>query len=455
LLIGLDCAAPELLFHRFIDKLPNFRRLLRNGVHGRLESCDPPITIPAWAVMASGKDPGALGVYGFRHREDYSYSDIRITTSKDIREKRVWDYVSTAGGKSCIVGVPPSYPPFPLDGCMIGGFIAPSTEYDYTYPQSLKNEIDDIVDDYALDVEFRIDDKINLEKNITEMTGKHFKLVKHLITAKEWRFFMFVEIGLDRIHHAFWRYFDETHHLHEPGSGFENVVEDYYILLDRHVGEILQLIDNETIVIVSSDHGGKAMKGAFCINAWLERQGYLRYKEPVDDVSSFNAELVDWAETTAWGWGGYYARVFLNVKGRETHGTVDPEDYETMRDEIAERLRSIRGPDGEFWDNKVMKPEDIYSECNGKPPDLMIYFDDLNWRSAGTTGHRSLYLAVNDTGPDDAMHDKMGVYVYFDPKRDLEGKEIDMSILDIAPTILRSMGLPIPEDLKGTPNPYI
>jgi predicted AlkP superfamily phosphohydrolase/phosphomutase len=207
--------------------------------------------------------------------------------------------------------------------------------------------------------------------------------------------------------------------------------------------------------MVSSDHGGKAMKGAFCINTWLERQGYLRYKEPDDGVLSFNAELVDWEETTAWGWGGYYARVFLNVKGRETHGTVKPEDYEAKRDEIAERLRSIRGPDGEFWDNKVMKPEDIYSECNGEPPDLMIYFDDLNWRSAGTTGHRSLYLAANDTGPDDAMHDKMGVYIYFDPKRDLEGKETDMSILDIAPTILRSMGLPIPEDLKGTPNPYI
>ena len=96
LVIGLDCAAPDLLFNKFLHKLPNCKKIKQKGIYGQLESCDLPITIPAWAVMTSGKDPGTLGVYGFRHRTNNSINDIWITTSNHIKEKRIWDYVSLA-----------------------------------------------------------------------------------------------------------------------------------------------------------------------------------------------------------------------------------------------------------------------------------------------------------------------------------------------------------------------
>ena len=451
LLIGLDCAAPDLLFNRFADKLPNFRRMMEKGVYGRLRSSDPPITIPAWTVMASSRSPGFLGLYGFRHRRDNSYKDIWIASSRRVRAKRIWDCVAEAGGKSCLVGVPPSYPPFPVEGWLVGGFITPDTNRNYTYPEELAQEIEEVVDEYQVDVEFRIEDKRSLVKDLFEMTEKHFEVVKHLMRTRDWSFFMFVEIGLDRIHHAFWKYFDEAHGLHVPGSEFEGVMEDYYVLLDEQVGELLELVDDDTIVFVASDHGGKPMKGAFCVNTWLEEQGLLKLKRPVEKVVRLNDADVDWENTVAWGWGGYYARIFLNLKGREEHGVVDPEDYERVRDDIAERLRSIRGPDGEEWDTKVLKPEEIYPECQGDPPDLMVYFDDLYWRSAGTMGQGNLYLPENDTGPDDAVHDMMGLYVYYDPSRDLGGRVEDLNILDVAPTLLRAMGLRIPADMEGSP----
>ena len=449
LLIGLDCAAPDLLFDRFIDRLPNFRRMMRRGVHGRLKSSDPPITIPAWTVMASSKSPGALGLYGFRHRRDNSYSDIWIASSNRVRVKRIWDYVSEAGGRSCIVGVPPSYPPFPVDGCLVGGFITPDTNRDYTYPKELREEIRRVIGEYPVDVEFRIDDKRSLVKEIFDMTEKHFEVIKHLMRTRDWNFFMFVEIGLDRVHHAFWKYFDETHHLHEPGNEFQGVVEDYYAYLDGKVGELLELIPEDTVVMVASDHGGKPMKGAFCFNTWLEEQGLLRLKKPVEGIKRLEDADVDWEKTVAWGWGGYYARVFLNVKGREEHGVVDPKDFEKVRDEIADKIRGIRGPDGEAWDTEVLKPEKIYPVCRGDPPDLMVYFDDLYWRSAGTMGHGNLYLPENDTGPDDAVHDKMGLYIYYDPRKDLGGRMVDMGIIDVAPTLMEAIGLPIPPDMEG------
>jgi predicted AlkP superfamily phosphohydrolase/phosphomutase len=451
LLIGLDCAAPDLLFNRFADKLPNFRRMMEKGVYGRLESSDPPITIPAWTVMASSKSPGVLGLYGFRHRRDNSYKDIWIASSRRVRAKRIWDFVAEAGGKSCLVGVPPSYPPFPLEGWLVGGFITPDTNRNYTYPEELAQEIDGVVGEYQVDVEFRIEDKRSLVKDLFEMTERHFEVIKHLMRTRDWSFFMFVEIGLDRIHHAFWKYFDEAHRLHEPGSEFEGVMEDYYVLLDEKVGELLELVDDDTVVFVASDHGGKPMKGAFCVNTWLEEQGFLKLKRPVEKIVRLNDADVDWENTVAWGWGGYYARVFLNLKGREEHGVVDPSDYERVRDDIAERLRGIRGPKGEEWDTKVLKPEEIYPECNGDPPDLMVYFDDLSWRSAGTMGQGNLYLPENDTGPDDAVHDMMGLYVYYDTSRDLRGRVEDLNILDVAPTLMRAMGLRVPEDMEGRP----
>jgi len=449
ILVGLDCAAPALLFERFIDRLPNFRRLMENGVYGRLESSDPPITIPAWTVMASSRSPGSLGLYGFRHRKNNSYKDIWIASSRRVQAKRIWDYVSEAGGKSCLVGIPPSYPPYPVDGWLVGGFITPDTNREYTYPPELGEEIKGAVKDYTVDVEFRIEDKAGLVKEIFEMTKNHFEALKHLARTKDWRFFMFVEIGLDRIHHAFWKYFDEKHNLYEPGSEFENVVGDYYELLDRKLGELLEIVDDDTVIFVASDHGGKAMKGAFCINTWLEQQGLLKLKSSVEKVVRLNDADVDWEKTVAWGWGGYYARVFLNLKGREEHGIVDPEDYEKVRDEIAEKLMKIRGPNGEEWDTKVLKPEEIYSETRGDPPDLMVYFDDLYWRSAGTMGQPDLYLPENDTGPDDAVHDKMGLFIYYDPREDHGGKVVDLNILDVAPTLLEAMGLPVPSDMEG------
>jgi len=80
LIIGLDCAPPSLIFDR-ADKLPNLNRLMTDGVSGPLRSCDPPITIPAWMVMATGKDPGQLGLYGFRHRRGYEYNKMWIANS--------------------------------------------------------------------------------------------------------------------------------------------------------------------------------------------------------------------------------------------------------------------------------------------------------------------------------------------------------------------------------------
>ena len=220
---------------------------------------------------------------------------------------------------------------------------------------------------------------------------------------------MFVEIGLDRIYHTFWRYFDDSHHLHVPGSDFKMVVRDYYIYLDRKIGALLDHVEEDTVILIVSDHGGKGMASCFCVNSWLEKEDLLKLSRPPVKVTSFNEVNVDWTRTSAWGWAGYYTRIFLNVKGREEMGIIKPEEYDTVRECLKETIKGIHGPNGEEWDTKVIKPKEVYPEVKGDAPDLMIYFNNLSWRSAGTLSHGTVYLHETDTGPDDAVHDMRGL----------------------------------------------
>ena len=167
LVIGLDCATPQLVFDRWRGDLPNLDRLMSHGVFGELESCIPAITVPAWSVMTSSKDPGTLGIYGFRNRADYSYDKMSIAMGDAVKVDRVWDVVGKSGKRVNVVGVPGTYPPRPVNGNLVSCFLTPSTKSNYTHPASLKEEIAKWVGEYYVDVpQFRTDDKDFLLKQI-------------------------------------------------------------------------------------------------------------------------------------------------------------------------------------------------------------------------------------------------------------------------------------------------
>ena len=447
--IGLDCATPKTLFEDFLDDCPNIKKLMKNGVYGKLRSSDPPITIPSWMVMSTSKNPGTLGVYGFRHRKGNSYSDYWIANSTTIKEPKIWDILGENGYQSIILGVPPTYPVQPIQGYLISCFITPDTFSNYTYPPELKLEIKEKVGNYVLDIPFRLEEKEKLLINIHKMTNIQFATIKYLMKTKKWDYVQFVVIGLDRIHHSFWKFYDKNHKKYELGNIYESAIKNYYKKLDREIGEILKLIDENTIVFIVSDHGAKAMKGCICVNIALENLGLLKFEEKSEPKTKIEDAKIDWEKTYAWGWGGYYARIFLNVKGREEKGIIDPENYEKWRNKIKKLLLEIPDDRGNPMNTKIFTPEELYTKINGDAPDLIVYFGDLDWRSAGTIGYDTMYLDENDIGPDDAVHDYDGIFIIYDPKRKI-GKELDQkNIVDIAPTILKLFDIKIPTDMEG------
>ncbi len=452
LIIGLDCATPQFVLDEWGDSLPTTRHLMSNGLYGRLKSTIPPITCPAWMCMATSKDPGQLGLYGFRNRKDYSYTGLTIANSTAVREPTLWDVLGRQGLKSALIGIPMTYPPRPLNGWMVTSFLTPSMDSQFTYPGTLKGELLRVAPDYQIDVrDFRTEDKDWLLKQIYDMTEQRFRFVAHMLKTKDWDFFEFVEMGIDRLYHGFWRYCAKDHRLYEPGNKYENAMWEYHRYVDEQMGKLLEIVPDDTLILVASDHGAKTMVGGICVNDWFVEQGYLKLKSTPDKPGRLEMDNIDWQHTVAWGEGGYYGRVMLNVQGREPEGIIPPGDYDKVRTEIGQALESLGDDRGQPIGTRALRPEDVYRAVNNIPPDLIVYFGNLDWRSAGTVGNRSAHIFENDTGPDDANHAEEGLFILYDPTSLDRGEVQGAELYDVPPTILQRMGLPVPEDMIGKP----
>ena len=450
MIVGLDCAEPSLVLGRWRHELPTISALADRGAYGRLTSVIPPITVPAWSCMMSSRTPGDLGVYGFRNRADHSYDAIFIANGTAIREPRLWDYATRAGKPSIVLGVPGTYPPRPLNGVMVSCFLTPSIESQYTFPPMLRREVEQVVGEYLFDCkDFRTDDKEYLLRQVYAMTDRRFALADHLLESKPWELFAMVEMGPDRMHHGFWKYMDPEHRLYEPGNPHEHAILEYHRHLDGLLGRLLQRADDDTAVLVVSDHGAKRMDGGIRVNEWLRREGYLATLREPQGVERLGDVGIDWSRTTAWSEGGYYARVFLNVRGREPEGVVDPAEVDAVRDRLAQELAGIPDEEGMPIGTRVFRPEDVYPEVNGVAPDLIVHFGDLLWRSVGTVGgNDGIHVFENDTGPDDANHAQDGLFVLAAPGVE-PGPVEGAHLLDIAPTVLELLGLDVPGSMRG------
>jgi len=449
LVIGLDCGAPELVFGN--GRLENLRRLMDRGCYGRLESVIPPITVPAWMCMAHSRDAGSLGVYGFRNRTSFAYDGLGVVNSRSISAPAIWDCLDQPGKQAVIVGVPPSYPPRKVNGVSIGCFLTPDpARSEFTHPAGLKTVLHDLVGDYPVDVTgFRTDDKQWLRTAIVDMTKKHFTVIRHLLKEIDWHYFQFVEIGLDRIQHGFWKFHDRQHRQYVAGNPFESVVLDYYKYLDDEIGTLFEFITDDDIVLVASDHGAQRLDGGFCVNEWLCREGLLTLHERPDRPTPFKPSQVDWTRTRVWSEGGYYARVFVNVEGREPAGIVPANQYEALLGDLQARFEALLDDRGAPMRSQVFRPDAIYRRVLGIPPDLIVQFGRLTWRSIGGVGYSELHVQENDTGPDDCNHAQFGMFILRAPGLPIRGEVQDMHLLDVAPTLLDLAGRDVPPSMQG------
>ena len=203
------------------------------------------------------------------------------------------------------------------------------------------------------------------------------------------------------------------------------------------------------MVLVVSDHGAQRLDGGIAVNEWLIREELLVLNEYPTTLTPFDKLNVNWAKTRVWSEGGYYARVFFNVQGREPQGVIPAGEYEHFQNEMKAKLEAMTDEKGQPLRSLVFKPRDLYKNVRNVAPDLIVHFGGLYWRSIGTVGHPAIHVQENDTGPDGCNHAQYGTFILAAPNCPLSGEYEGARLLDIAPTLLDLAGYEIPETMQG------
>jgi len=493
LVIGLDGVSLGLIESWAQEgELANFRKIMENGASGRLMSVIPPYTPPAWTSFMTGKNPGKHGIFGFTGK------NTGIMNASYIDGKTLWRILSDHGKKVIVINVPMTFPVERVNGILISGYMAPPHDI-YTYPQNLKEKLRIKFPDYRVYMD--TDDPLGGDEKATDswlkelylITKQNLEVTTYFMRNFEWDFLMTVLMGTDWISHVFWRYEDPASgYSIEMAKKYKGTIPRYYQEIDSILKKILDQIDEDTMVIIMSDHGSRSFHQVFCLQEWLMKVGLLKIKEKdprnvgfwlsrmgvsleklmtlmsahrkllglgrwiwsTFQLDSFIASSADWSKTRAYpAQGGIY----INLKGREPHGIVEPgKDYEEVREFLLQRLLAYRDPkSGEKVFNRIFRKEEIYSGSHlDEAPDLAFVAEGPYLVSRGLLVPREIVRFAKNFTPEilqSAKHEIEGALLVMGGNVRKNMKIRNASIVDLTPTILYALGVPIPSDMDGRP----
>lgn len=488
--IGLDCATWDLIKPwANAKKLPNFMRLIEEGTTANLKSTYPPVTPVAWPSLFTGKNPGKHGIFGFTDSDPLS-SKIPCISNNYMKCKPIWDILSENGKKVCLVNIPFAFPPSKVNGIMTSGMRTPSINSEFTYPKELKKELlekFDFIPDYGADV---YKDKETFctahDKNLKE----NLKMSLYLLRKKKWDFYMFIPAEIDHVQHFFWDDMDENHPLHNDKTSekYNNKILEYYKKFDVYLGKIMDYVDDDTILIVVSDHGAGPLHKEIALHEWLRKEGYLKLRKTeginfqvlikkifskigldtekiksllhrlglsryIKPLPVFLREMIpskepkmwdiDWEKTKAYAHHSF-GQIYINQKVLKGSSTME---YENLRTGIIKKLYELKDPDtGSNIVKKVYKKEELYSGPNlSKAPDLYAVPITETYEFVSFSKDGSIFSSPCLPG----HHNENGILIFYG-KGIKKGKEIrNITMYDVAPTMLHILNHSIPNDMDG------
>ena len=539
---GID-GVPYSLVAEHEGEFPNLAAIADEGSAGAIDSIVPPESSACWPALTTGVNPGETGVYGFQDREVDSY-DTYVPMGRDVQATRLWDRVQAVDGEdlqATVMNVPVTFPPQRDVQRMVSGFLSPGVEA-AAYPDELRQTLEDL--NYRIDVNAKLGhdaDKSDFVADAHRTLDARYEAFKHYVEQDDWNLFFGVFMTTDRVNHFL---FED----YERDGEYSEEFFEFYKQVDEYLGDLRERLADDVTMVVASDHGFTTLDYEVHLNEWLEREGWLSFKdrydvflnrwlakeqflagaedasdptdlapetvayspEPgsivvntadadapgaVDDPEPVREEIAEGLEgleapdgaplvesvavreadlhaadlevvpaTTAertvafkddFDTGGEWlrrgarelkdiadetrayslipGRFYLNLEGREPRGTVDPNEYETVRDELEEAIENLEGPDGTPVANRVVTKEEAFRGDHDEiAPDLVVipnYGFDLK---AGFKGADEVF----GKGPRNGMHsfDNASLFVD-DPDVNVE----DADLFDVAPTILDLM----------------
>jgi predicted AlkP superfamily phosphohydrolase/phosphomutase len=496
MLIGLDGATFDHLGPLMEQgHLPHLKRITEEGAWGELESTRPPTTAPAWVACVTGTNPGKHGVFDFR---ESPFLDPRrpLISGRSVQAPKLWQILNHHGRRAGLLNVPVTYPPEEVDGYIISGMMTPSQDSDYTYPKALKEELVSALGDYVVNVDiprYDVEDERDAHAFLDDIRysfEKRAEALFYLMDAHPTDFLMAVFIITDRIQHLFWKYMMDTesdfYHMAHAERLRKGILSCYQAV-DAMLGKVLERLDDDTDLFIVSDHGFGSTKSWINVNRWLERQGLLHmvgsiklrkrifYEAMVlndsklvhalipaeirrtirqrvrGTRSTFKSDLVqsiDWDRTKAFFASIPAQGIYVNVK-RNGIGTVEPgAEYEAIREQIRDSLYALTDPrTGEKIVDQVWFREEVYTgDQTEMAPDVLFVARDYSYLGRELLATRleiesSMNLA-------NGFHRMNGVFLAYG-NNIRPGRVNGARILDITPTLLYNVGLPISENMDG------
>jgi predicted AlkP superfamily phosphohydrolase/phosphomutase len=498
LVIALDGATLDLI-GPWLDNgtMPVLAGLRRQGVSGRLRTIIPPVTAPAWCSFMTGKNPGKHGVFEFFLRAPGSFEEVPVNSR--LRDGRtIWDILGDAGKRVLVVGVPVTYPPSPVNGSLIADFLTPMGDRRFTFPKELLQEVERATGPYQLyHVEvYRKGNAHRVLEELERVLEANLRSYLWLLQNKDWDFAMLHVWGTDRFGHELWHVLDAKHPMHDSAEAAIHGQRciDYWKRVDAAVGKWIEAAPGAAVIVLS-DHGFGPIHRFLVFNVWLLERGFLRLKKGLSPFlrrSLFELGItpalgyrlsmhlgfarmrlasgvgtrskllkkinrtflslndVDWSRTRVYSKGNY-GQLFLNRRGREPGGIVEPgSDANAVLQDVTAALRELRDPNtGEPLIAEIFRAEELYQgPYVERAPDLTFLPRDMRNKALGTvdfTSHRFIEWAYGNSGD----HRMDGIF-FFRGEGIREGSAIEGArLLDAAPTNLHYLGEGVPPDFDG------
>ena len=430
LVIGLD-GFPYTLAVHLMDEgiMPNFKSLMSMGSFNQMDSIYPTVSNVAWTSYQTGKNPGKFGVYGFA--ELTTEFELFIPNSTNCRSKTIQEILSARGKEVISLGIPGSYPPRPVNGITVGGFLSPSLEK-AVYPESILPKLRDT--GYLIDInpmKARESLEFFKEENLKVFEGRERTLFK-LWDTEPWDLFTIHFMDTDRMGHFMFRYLDQE----ESGSENAEYYMNFFRKIDGLIGRIRQKLTDNISLIILSDHGFCRIKKEVQLNRWLQDRGYLSFSRPPAHDLDFEA-----ISPQSKAFALVPGKIYVMREGKWKGGRVSGDEYEGLREELIRKLTELHAV-GEPVCKKVFKKEEVlHGPYLAAAPDIIIDPNDGFDLKAGLKKK-----AVFETGPISGMHTYYDAMLYLQGNSALPKRPV---IYDVPATILTLLGIDIPTDFDG------
>lgn len=475
--LGLDGATFDCLNPLMEEGIiPNIKELCTHGAWGPLQTVFPPVTAPAWLALATGLNPGKTGVFDYINRKTAGGNEMVPVSSAYYQDKAVWDLLGRSNFKVGIFNYPTLSPPPKVNGFVVSG-MGGYRKAPLSFPEELEKELNKLTGGYEFRLNLR-NNKYRKDVNlffedVNRVITKQASALKYLVTQKEWDFFFAVFHFTDWMQHLLWKHIDDNHLLYDRilSPRIKARFKNTWTRIDEIIGELLGLIGDTSFMIVS-DHGAGPIDSAFYPNTWLEQKGLLKKNHlgwrgllaeklkplsaDIDNKylsaglhilktrilkSRGTMDLIDLENSLAYSpeHAGMFGCISLTQKGKGIDG---------IKEDLIHELKNLPKNLDRINEVEIYLPEQIYSgPYVNLAPDVLFVIN--GYRSTVEIDFtKSSFVPSPSIEMRTGSHRPQGVFMAKgDNFKNVRLKNV--SVLDIAPTILALYDVEIPAQIDG------